>query len=132
MRVLRDLIFVSNLVAYLAYEFQAELRGASLTWATDRDSMHSFLTPKCSGSLFQTFASILFHVLCERGGLDTDVSRLNFAVPEQTGPLWYDIPLRIPDLICGTLADLRGGMGVPLRWSHRKFERVVADLLVHE
>ncbi|WP_423379872.1 hypothetical protein [Burkholderia sp. LMG 32019] len=132
MRVVRDLIIVSNLVAYLAVEFRMQLRDATLLWATDRDSMHGFLTKKCSGSLFHNFAFTLFHLLCERQGLDTEKSYLHLTSPEETGPIWYDAPLRIPDLICGALADMRGGGGEPLAHSHQKFRPVFDTLLVHE
>ena len=132
MRVVRDLIIVSNLVAYLAFELRMQLNDATLLWATDRDAMHGFMTKKCSGSLFHNFASVLFHLLCEMKSLDTAVSRLIFAVPEEKGPVWYDALLRIPDLICGTLADLSGGVGELMKSSHRKFQPVIDTLLVHE
>lgn len=132
MRVVRDLIIVSNLVAYFAVEFRTQLNEATLLWATDRDAMHGFLTKKCSGSLFHNFATVLFHVLCEQQGLDTEKSYLHLAVPEETGPIWYDAPLRIPDLICGALADLRLTPGEALAPSHQKFQPVIDELLVHE
>ncbi|KGM40412.1 hypothetical protein JY96_11225 [Aquabacterium sp. NJ1] len=129
MRVVRDLVIVSNLVAYLAYSFHRQLTGSSLVWATDRDSMLGFLTGKSSGSLFHHFAHTLHHVLCVQGGLDSSASRLDFAVPEESGSLWYDDALRVPDLLCGALADLQYEVGKPLQWTHSKFEPVVLHLL---
>jgi hypothetical protein len=67
---------------------------------------------------------------CE--GLDTGISRFNFSVPEEREPIWYDVPLRIPDLICGTLADILGDVGQPVQCSHSKFTAVIDGLLPHE
>jgi hypothetical protein len=132
MRVVRDLVIVSNLVAYLAYSFHRQLTGSPLVWATDRDSMLGFLKGKSSGSLFHHFAHTLHHVLCVQVGLDSSAPRFDFAVPEDSGSLWYDDALRVPDLLCGVLADLQYEAGEPLRWTHSKFESVGLHLLTDQ
>ena len=132
MRLVRDLMIVSNLAGYLAFQFQDVLLLAELTWATDRDSMHSFLLPKCSNSLFHTLADLLSHSLCEREGLSTNFRRFTFETPEPEGPLRYDALLRIPDLICGTLADMRAEIGQRVVATHKKFNAAIDGLLADE
>lgn len=66
-------------------------------------------------------AHTLHHVLCEQVGIDSGVSRFDLAHPEEEGKVWYDDALRVPDLICGALADLTYEAGQPLKWTHPKF-----------
>lgn len=129
MEVVRDLIIVSYLAAYLVFEFHKVSNSERIAWCSDRDDMLSFLGKRVSCSPMHMLAHVLLHSIAEQNGVDSDHVKFDLAVPNKEGPLWYDAPLRIPDLICGTLADIKGE---PCVASHEKFHIVMERLLGDE
>ncbi|WP_045758529.1 hypothetical protein [Xanthomonas albilineans] len=102
MKLLRNTEIASTIAAYLSAA--VTLRGADLImWMSDRDNMLTHLKFEEGYPLAFDFAHCLHHVICESNGAKP--GELIFAVPEQQGEMWYDPLVRVPDFICGALAD---------------------------
>lgn len=123
LKVIRDIDIVSSMAAYLAFTVSAR-KGEMVTWFSDRDSMLSFMNDDEPSTLAFDLAYALHHVLCSSSG-ENMTGQFAFAVPESSGPVFYDPLVRIPDLICGALADYNLSTG---KTSHVKFTPVLQEL----
>jgi hypothetical protein len=123
LKLLRDIEIVSTIAAYLASTLSAR-KDEVVTWFSDRDSMLTFLSSGDGSAMAFDLAFALHHVLC----FDQDgdgPGKLAFGSPEATGSMFYDALVRIPDLMCGALADYNLQTR---QTSHAKFTPVLQQL----
>ncbi|GEM_PF-894828 len=124
-KLLRNTEIVSTMAAYLSAV--VTLRGGELiTWMSDRDSLLTHLKSKDGHSLAFDFAHCLHHVICESNRAKP--GELMFAVPEQQGKMWYDPLVRVPDFICGALADFNMRANTN---THMKFRPIVRQIFTN-
>lgn len=125
LKIIRDIYIVSSLAAYLMFEVAKAIDLDTIGWFSDRDRLLSYKGAKFKSPIIFNLTHTLYHLFCEHQKIDSKNNPL-FGVPEDVGPVWYDSFLRIPDLICATLADYD-----PVRkiFSHDKFVPVYEKLL---
>jgi len=126
LKLLRDTEIIATIAGYLASALS--LFGTEhVTWFSDRDSVLSHLTTANDYPLAFDFAHTMHHALCGARGLNPN-GIMVFGVPEMSGEMWYDPLVRIPDLICGTLADFNTATH---HTSHPKFTPVLQEIFLN-
>lgn len=124
-KIIRDIYIISTLAAYLMFEVAKVIDVDKIGWFSDRDSLLSYQGAKFKSPIIFTLTHTLYHLFCEQQHIDSKNNPL-FGVPETTGRVWYDAFIRIPDLICATLADYNPREN---KFSHDKFRPVYENLL---
>lgn len=125
LKLIRDIYFIASMTAYLMFEVAQSIDLNRIGWFSDRDALLSYKQDKLSSPLIFNLISSFYHSFCERNGIDKNGNPA-LGVPNQTGAVWYDALLRIPDLICGTLAAQDP---ISQNFSHEKFTFVDEMLL---
>ena len=103
-KAIRDIEVISSLAAYLMFEVTKVIEIDKIGWFSDRDSILSYKAAKFKSPVIYDLVSKLYYLFCTTENIDTE-DKLLFGVPEENGKVWYDSFIRIPDLICATLAD---------------------------
>lgn len=125
-RLIRDIYIVASIAAYLTFEVTKTIDVEVMGWFSDRDNMLSYKSSQLDTPTIFRLTHILYHVFCENKGVDSKNNPI-FGIPEKEGKVWYDALLRIPDIICATLADLDFNTE---KFSHEKFWPVLDTLFV--
>jgi hypothetical protein len=125
LKIVRDIYITSTLAAYLLFEASKANNSRKVGWFSDRDSLLHYRSGALKDPLMISLTHALYHVFQENH-LDRSRAELMFGIPEKDGKVWYDAFLRIPDLICATLADYDPGLN---EFTHQKFVPVMEDLL---
>ncbi|BCN39864.1 hypothetical protein ALDI51_31830 [Alicycliphilus denitrificans] len=125
-RLIRDIYIVASIAAYLMFEAAKIVDVEIMGWFSDRDDMLNYKSAQLGTPAIFTLAHILYHVFCEQKGIDSRNNPI-FGIPEKEGKVWYDEILRIPDVICATLADLDFKTQ---EFSHVKFGSILDGLFV--
>ena len=129
LKIIRDIEIISQLVAYLCLEMNLIIDVDILGWFSDRDKLLDYKKASFEEPLIFDFISNLYHVLCENHfGAINSKAKLVYGVPEQNGTLWYDELNKIPDYICGTLADYDIQKN---EISHRKFNTMLTSFFIN-
>ena len=126
LKLLRDTEIISTVAGYLA-SMVSNHPNELVTWFSDRDSILSHMTNTDEIPLAFDFALTLHHTICSSKNQDPQ-GIMAFGVPEPTGKMWYDPLIRIPDFICGTLADYNLKTN---EITHGKFVPVVQNILTN-
>lgn len=102
-KLFRNIMIVNILAAYIGYLLCREVTVELLGWFSDRDDMITAYR----GIAFDFF-SMNYHGLCEQSDINNSNTKLAIGIPEADGKggMWYDQINRMPDFLCGTLADL--------------------------
>lgn len=125
-KLVRDTEIISTLAGYLA-SAATNPSTKVVGWFSDRDSILSHMTDTNEYPLAFDLAYTFHHMACIARGLDP-AGIMAFGVPQTSGRMWYDALVRIPDLICGTLADYNLKA---TQVTHQKFIPVVQNVLTN-
>ena len=100
-KLYKDIKFVSFLAAYIAYKLTKEAVAEKVVWFSDRDK----IVEAYNGIAHDLF-SINHHSICYQNKLISEKTKLGLGIPDEgSTDLWYDAQNRMPDHLCGTLAD---------------------------
>jgi len=122
LKIIRDIEIISQLVAYLCLEINVLIDTELIGWFSDRDKILDYKKAKFDTPLIFDFIHNIYHVLCDNNSdIKGKKSELIFVTPEKSGVLFYDDLNRIPDYICGALADYDMKKK---KFSHSKFEAI--------
>ena len=121
--LLRDIYIVASLLGYIMMLITKHTEVQRLFWFSDRDDMVTYKQSKFKNPLIHSLLHNYYHVTCESMGLET--KKLVLGIPEASGTMWYDYFNRIPDYICGTIAD----WDIEANVSSSKFIDVLENLL---
>lgn len=128
LKIIRDLEIISQLVAYLCLEINLIIDVEILGWFSDRDKLLEYKKAKFKSPIIFDFINNLYHVLCENhSDKINSKAKLFYGVPEQDGTLFYDELNKIPDYICGTLADYDTQKN---KISHQKFNTMLTSFFI--
>lgn len=125
-KLVRDTEIISTLAGYLA-SAATNPSTKVVGWFSDRDSILSHMTGANEYPLAFDFAHTFHHMACIARDIDP-AGIMAFGLPETSGRMWYDALVRIPDLICGTLADYNLKTN---QVSHPKYVPVVQNVLTN-
>jgi len=129
LKIIRDIEIISQLVAYLCLEINLIIDVELLGWFSDRDKLLEYKKVKFKSPIIFDFIGNLYHVLCENhSDKIKSKAELIYGVPEQDGTLWYDELNKIPDYICGTLADYDSQKN---KISHEKFNTILTNFFMN-
>jgi hypothetical protein len=125
LRLLRDIILVASITGYVLFRVAQLTEVDTIGWFSDRDALLDYQRGKLNLQLIFQLLHTYYHVLCERASMPS-LNNPILGVPENTGPVFYDAFLRVPDLIAGTLADLNLS---DMSFTNQKFGPILSDLL---
>ena len=128
LKFMRQIEIVSALTSYLMAEITKLIPGIKLIgWFPDRDPLLSYKEKELDISVTRDFVQSAYHVLCimER----CNKAKIVFAIPENSGLMWYDELIRLPDYIAGALADYDM---VNNKCSHDKFIPIIEKVFTNE
>jgi len=123
-RLIRDIYIVASIAAYLMFEVTKTIDVNIMGWFSDRDDLLNYKSSQLETPTIFRLTHILYHILCENKGIDSKNNPI-FFLPEKEGKVSYDAMLRIPDIICATLADYDFDKG---KFSHEKFTPILETL----
>ncbi len=129
LKIIRDIEIISQLIAYLCLEINLIIDVELLGWFSDRDKLLEYKKAKFKSPIIFDFIGNLYHVLCENhSDKIKSKAKLVYGVPEQDGTLFYDELNKIPDYICGTLADYDTQKN---EISHQKFNTMLTSFFIN-
>lgn len=123
-RLIRDIYIVASIAAYLMFEVTKTIDVDLMGWFSDRDDLLNYKSSQLDTPTIFRLTHILYHVFCENKGIDSKNNPI-FFLPEREGKVSYDAMLRIPDIICATLADYDFDKE---KFSHAKFTPILETL----
>lgn len=119
----RDIAIISLLAAYLMYEFSKIHSNIEIIgWFSDRDKLTEYGGKKFNFSLIYNLSHIYFHIFTE------EISIKPKLIHGKTNDkkLFYDEYIKIPDYICGVLADYNF---LNNKCSHDKHIKLMEELI---
>lgn len=125
LKIIRNIEIIAAIVSYLIFEFSRIVRPDTIGWFSDRDDILNFKSSKMSSPIIYDLVHTYYYLLCQSDGFN-DPHNPVLGIPEKSGKLWYDEFLRIPDCICGTIADYNIEKN---EFSHNKFLDVLYELV---
>lgn len=101
-KIFRETLLLALLAGYICYVLVREAKPEIVGWFSDRDKMVDVYK-----GVTADFFHLNYHGLCEKNGMRSAASKICVGVPtaDETGKMWYDELVRIPDHFAGTLAD---------------------------
>jgi len=123
LKIKKDIVIISVIASYLLFEF-CRLHGniEIIGWFSDRDKVVEFGGKKFNFPILYNLANIYFHAFYENLKQKPELV-FGKILNEQS---WYDEFNRIPDYICGALADYNFDKNI---CSHRKHIKLIEDLI---
>lgn len=128
LKIMRQIEIVSTLTSYLMVEITKLIPNIELIgWFSDRDPLLGYKEKELEISVARDFVQSAYHVLCMMEGCNE--AKIVFAIPENSGLMWYDELIRLPDYIAGALADYDM---VNNKCSHDKFIPIIEKVFTNE
>ncbi|MBD3842372.1 MAG: hypothetical protein IE909_10885 [Campylobacterales bacterium] len=121
LKVLRDIEIVAVVVAYVMTKMCEAIDIDVLSWFSDRDTLLSYGGDKFSSPLIFTLIRNYFYIMNTQ---KPHTPKLAFGVPQKEGAMWYDEITKLPDFICGVLADYDLSQNLS---THSKFIKLLED-----
>jgi len=126
LKLLRDIYMIATITAYLVFEAKNTGKVKKIGWFSDRDTFLSYKKKDLSFPLLLSLIEAMHHVFVVSHDAKRKSDPFIFGIPESNGAVWYDSFLRIPDLICATLADHDKKKN---KFSHPKFIPIMEELI---
>jgi len=123
-KLMRDIYITASIAAYLMFEVNKTIPVGIMGWFSDRDSLLSYKSAQLEKPIIFRLTHIMYHILCEKKQIPSNGNPI-FFIPEEKGKVSYDAMLRIPDIICATLADYNFSTK---EFSHEKYYPILENL----